>query len=105
MLSRVNSNKKLSHLERRFNSEITPSLHFFGLLDDGVLILKYFFDDYLTKRLKTAVEDNGFQYIDINQEITSLPESFEFYTDYCHLTEEGKKKVAEIFGQAILKGM
>jgi hypothetical protein len=38
----------------------------------------------------------------MNQVIEDVPTSTEFYTDYCHMTVEGNRLIAEAIGDSIL---
>ena len=69
----------------------------------GHLVLKYFFDDYLSDKIKVHVERKGQKYIDMNKEMKLLDSTFEFYTDYCHSTPNGNRFVAEKIGAMMLK--
>ena len=73
-----------------------------GALDQCALVLEYFFDDFLSAALRKAAEEYGVEYLDLNAEIASLGPDVEFYVDYCHLTLDGNRRVAEILGKAIL---
>ncbi len=65
-------------------------------------MLEYFFDDFLSAALRKAAKEYGVEYLDLNAEIASLGPDVEFYIDYCHLTLDGNRRVAEILGKAIL---
>jgi hypothetical protein len=69
----------------------------------GHLVRRYFFDDWLSDRFRKDVEARDFAYLDMNHEISGLDKNFEFYTDYCHMTKEGNKFVAEKIGAMIVE--
>lgn len=105
-------NKKLSPVEKLFQSYIRPVnvfMHFNSLnvkqaanIEKLIsLEIKYFFDDYLSLHLEQLAQKNNFNFIDFNKEIQDVPDSIDFYTDYCHLTHQGNKIVAEIIAQKI----
>jgi lysophospholipase L1-like esterase len=71
-------------------------------VDQCALLLSYFYDDYLSDALRRTAKDFGVEYIDLNAKIATLGSEVEFYTDYCHLTPEGNRRVAEILGRTIL---
>lgn len=66
------------------------------------LILRYFFDDYLSDQLQARVEAAGFDYIDLGRASRVLGSDFQLFTDYCHLTQEGNQFVAEQMGRFVL---
>jgi len=69
---------------------------------DYRLILRYFFDDYLSAELASRVHEAGFDYIDLGRASRVLGSDFQLFTDYCHLTEEGNQFVAEQMGAFVL---
>ncbi|NSW45216.1 MAG: hypothetical protein HPY79_05330 [Bacteroidales bacterium] len=100
-------NKQLSPVEQLFQSNISPinvRMHFSSLNIRQIeqietlisLEIKYFFDDYLSVQMEQLAQKNNFMFIDFNKEIQNIPKNTEFYTDYCHLTQEGNKIVASI---------
>ncbi len=106
------TNKELSNVENKMQQEIKPiniSLSQPNLdkkiLDKyesmGIITLKYFFDDYLSDTIKLLSQKNNFNYIDLNKEITHINKSIEFYTDYCHLSFEANKIIAELLSREI----
>ena len=69
---------------------------------DYRLILRYFFDDYLSGQLEARVSEAGFRYVDFGTESMSLDENFQLFTDYCHLTVEGNAFIAKTMGDFVL---
>ena len=111
MLHRQESNKTLSERERRFLRGVAPPVYSIEApgetgepqdFTDAMLLLKFFFDDYLSPLLASEVADAGYHYLDMNQVIEDVPTSTEFYTDYCHMTVEGNRLIAEAIGDSIL---
>jgi hypothetical protein len=107
-----NINKQLSPVEKLFQSNIRPvnvkmnfsSLNIRQTAQIEKLIsleIKYFFDDYLSAQMEQLARKNNFMFSDFNKEIQNIPENTEFYTDYCHLTQEGNKIVAGILAEKI----
>ena len=70
---------------------------------DYRLILRYFFDDYLSDEIEERVTRAGFRYIDLGRSSQSLSSDFQLFTDYCHLTLEGNQFVAEQMGDFVLE--
>jgi hypothetical protein len=66
------------------------------------LVIRYFFDDYLSDQLEARVNRAGFRYIDLGRASWALSSSFQLFTDYCHLTLEGNQFVAEQMGNFVL---
>ena len=62
---------------------------------------KYFLDDYLSKTLEQNLVSGGATFIDGNVLIEDLDEKFEVYTDYCHLTIEANKFIADNIADSI----
>jgi len=111
MLHRQDSNKALSERETRFERGVAPPLYAAETAGettepqefvDAILLVKYFFDDYLSPTLSSVLDEAGFHYLDMNQALESVPASIEFYTDYCHMTAEGNRLIAEAMGDKIL---
>ena len=73
------------------------------LIDRSILMSKYFFDQYLAQASRSRVEQSGYGFMDLNNEIRTLNSDFELYVDYCHFTVPGSKTVAEIIGQKVLQ--
>ncbi len=69
---------------------------------DYRLILRYFFDDYLSAQMEARVTAAGYDYIDVGRASQVLGADFQLFTDYCHLTEEGNQFVAEQMGAFVL---
>lgn len=70
---------------------------------DYRLILRYFFDDYLSDQLEARVNAAGYQYLDLGRESKVLGAEFQLFTDYCHLTVEGNGFVARMMGDFVLE--
>jgi len=103
LLNRTKTNKHLSPIERQLAEVMVPTASDTGAaVDQCALLLSYFYDDFLSDALRKASKEFGVEYIDLNAEIAPLGSDVEFYTDYCHLTPEGNRRVAEILGRAIL---
>jgi lysophospholipase L1-like esterase len=103
LLNRRKTNKQLSDIERKLVEVMVPSAgDTSAALDQSALVIEYFFDDFLSAAFRKAAEEYGVEYLDLNAEIASLGPDVEFYVDYCHLTPEGNRRVAEILGKAIL---
>lgn len=105
-------NKELSSFENKMQQEVKPINISLSqpnlnkkLLDEyesiGIITLKYFFDDYLSDTIKLLSKKHNFNYIDLNKEITHINKNIEFYTDYCHLSFEANKIIAELFFREI----
>ncbi|MFT5443383.1 MAG: hypothetical protein ACI8W3_002432 [Myxococcota bacterium] len=98
-------------VDRRMNKSLTPSeaawqryvQSFKDEHPDYRLILRYFFDDYLSSQIEQRVTSAGYEYIDLGKATASLGEDFQLYTDYCHLTLEGNQFVAEQMGEFVLR--
>jgi len=105
LLNRAKVNKHLSDVERKLAGVMVPAgADASAAVDQCALLLTYFYDDFLSDAFRKAAKEYGVEYLDINAEIASLGPDVEFYTDYCHLTLEGNRRVAEILGRAILAG-
>lgn len=100
-------NKELSDIENKMQNSVNPiniSLSNTEIPESeikeleflGDLTLRYFFDDYLSKKIDTLAHRNGFAFVDLNKEISNIDESVEFYVDYCHLTFEANEIIADI---------
>ncbi len=105
-------NKKLTTTESKMRNQINPinkSLSSPEIKPDslkkmehyGNIVLKYFFDDYLSNKVDSLSLINEFYFIDINKQIADKYHNFEFYTDYCHLTFDGHRICAEIIFEKI----
>lgn len=112
MLHRQGWNKNLSDRETRFATGVAPPLYAANTANettepqefvDSILLLKFFFDDYLSPLLASEVEKAGFRYLDMNKALAEVPESVEFYTDYCHMTADGNRLIAEAIGRSMLQ--
>jgi lysophospholipase L1-like esterase len=103
LLNRTKTNKHLSEIEGKLAGVMVPAgSDASASVDQCALLLSYFYDDYLCDALRRTAKDFGVEYIDLNAEIATLGSEVEFYTDYCHLTPEGNRRVAEILGRTIL---
>jgi hypothetical protein len=111
MLHRQGWNKALSERETIFARGVAPPLYSVEASSattepqefiDTMLLLKFFFDDHLSPTLEKEVTDAGYTYLDMNRAIQNVPSSTEFYTDYCHMTVEGNRLIAEAIGEAII---
>lgn len=56
----------------------------------------YYYDEYLSPHIDSLVRHYGGSYIDVNERITQLKSTDEFYVDYCHLTPSGNEFVADL---------
>ena len=105
LLNRTKTNKQLSPIERQLAEVMVPTgSDTSASVDQCALLLSYFYDDFLSDALRKTSKEFGVEYLDLNAEIAPLGSDVEFYTDYCHLTPEGNRRVAEILGRAILAG-
>ncbi|HEV3299480.1 MAG TPA: hypothetical protein VG055_07555 [Planctomycetaceae bacterium] len=103
LLNRTKTNKHLSQIEHKLAEVMVPAGSDAGpSVDQCALLLAYFYDDYLSDALRKTAKEFGVEYLDLNAEIATLGSDVEFYTDYCHLTPEGNRRVAEILGRTIL---
>ncbi len=103
LLNRKRENKRLSDIERKLAEVMVPTESgTSAAVDQCALVLEYFYDEYLSAALRKTAEEYGVEYLDLNAEIASLGSDVEFYVDYCHLTFDGNRRVAEILGKAIL---
>jgi lysophospholipase L1-like esterase len=105
LLNRTKTNKHLSQIEHKLAEVMVPSgSDASHSVDQCALLLAYFYDDYLSDALRKTAKEFGVEYLDLNAEIATLSSDVEFYTDYCHLTPEGNRRVAEVLGRVILAG-
>jgi lysophospholipase L1-like esterase len=103
LLNRTKENKHLSAIERKLADVMVPAgADASASVDQCALLLAYFYDDYLSDALRKTAKESGVEYVDMNAEVANLGPDVELYTDYCHLTPEGNRRVAEILGRAIL---
>lgn len=65
---------------------------------------RYFVDDYLSDAIRASVESRGFLFTDMNKDIVNVGKDVAFYTDYCHLTVDANRIVAERMGDLIVRG-
>ncbi|MEY4566824.1 MAG: hypothetical protein RLY14_1794 [Planctomycetota bacterium] len=101
LLHRTKINKRLSKIEIELDRlMLVPSR---DAQSAGRMrqINRYFFDDYLSTRLSDMLAQGKF-FVDANSQIQDVDDSVEFFTDYCHLTEEGNRMTAEILGQHLV---
>lgn len=112
ILYRNKFNKKLSPTENKMRQTIRPNnlrLSFPDLktsLIDSLenssnLVLKYFFDNYLSDKILQISKSDKFLFLDLNKEIRYLTSDIEFYVDYCHLTPFGNIIIADILKNKI----
>ena len=98
-------------VDRAQNKPLTPSeaewqryvQSFKDEQPDYRLILRYFFDDYLSEQLDARVTGAGYRYVDLGKRSQELGADFQLFTDYCHLTLEGNQFVAEQMAAFILE--
>lgn len=64
--------------------------------EKGSLMLKFFFDDYLSNQIDSLSKLNDFEFIDFNKLLANKHKNIEFYVDHCHLTVEANTIIAEI---------
>ncbi len=102
MLPRANHNKALSKIEEKL---LAHTLESSWMEDENLLVARYFFGDYLAPRLETLFAEHDAWFIDGNREIEDLDSSTEFFTDYCHLTAEGNRFLAQRIGQRIIQDL
>jgi lysophospholipase L1-like esterase len=102
MLPRANQNKALSEIEKKL---LAHTLEASWMKDENLLVARYFFDDYLAPRLASLCAEHDAWFIDGNREIEDLDSSTEFFTDYCHLTAEGNRILAQRIGQRIIQDL
>ena len=100
MLLREGHNKGLSTIEQALAEVVPFPRQSPELTARSMQVARYFFDDYLADAMAEAIEGNA-EFIDMNEEIEGLGPTFEMYTDYCHLTPEGNRYVAEVIGKRI----
>jgi lysophospholipase L1-like esterase len=106
LLNRKQQNKHLSEIERKLAEVMVPAgPDTSGAVDQCALLLSYFYDEFLSEALRKAAKEFGIPYLDLNAEIAPIGSDVEFYTDYCHLTPAGNRRVAEILGKAVLARM
>lgn len=109
-----NINKELSTSELKMKNKVNPinislsqpelgEKEIMEMEQTGDLILRFFFDDVLSNKIDSLSKKHKFYYIDFNKEITNIDNSTEFYVDYCHLTFEANKIVAEILARKVIK--
>jgi lysophospholipase L1-like esterase len=104
LLNRADANKQLSEIEKKLAAVQAPfATTSTAAVDDNLLVLERFFGDYLSAKLREHVIEQGGVYVDMNAEIAPLGPEVEFYTDYCHLTAEGNRILAETVGEQILE--
>ena len=97
LLYRQSVDSTLTDRERRLAEVPLP--------DEEWLILRYFFDDYLSDALRKRLERQGAIYIDMGQSVADRAASTETFTDYCHLTVDGNQFVGETIGRAIVQDL
>lgn len=100
-------------VDRGMNKALTPSeaawQHYVQSFKDEHpdyrLILRYFFDDYLSEQLEARVTAAGYRYVDLGARSRSLDANFQLFTDYCHLTVEGNEFVAAEMADFVLDAL
>jgi hypothetical protein len=102
MLDRPIGNKPLSAIESKMKSELGLWHGAPDRKEDGVLVMRYFFDDYLSQEFARQTAAKGVHYVDIGDRIRTTPADVEFYTDYCHMTQEGNRLIAIQFKEALV---
>lgn len=95
MLYRATTNKPLNPIEERLRQVPVDG--------DGWFVTEYFFDDWLSEALRETVESHGGIYLDANQRLVSVPKETSVFTDYCHLTVDGNRLLAEWIGAELSK--
>ena len=70
---------------------------------DYRLIIRYFFDDYLSDQLEARVTKAGFRYVDFGRASQALSADFQLFTDYCHLTVPGNEFIAQHMADFVLE--
>jgi len=101
LLHRTKTNKHLSNIEAELDRLMLVPGRDPQSAERMRQINRYFFDDYLSNHLRDVLVQGKF-FIDANSQIQDLDESVEFFTDYCHLTEEGNRIIAEILGKHLV---
>ncbi|NND96220.1 MAG: hypothetical protein HKN47_02690 [Pirellulaceae bacterium] len=97
LLHRVGTNKQLSVIETRLERVMYAHTTAPDKAARRRLINRYLFDDYLSAQLQQMLDDDG-GFVDVNAHLLDVEQNLEFYTDYCHLTEDGNRITAEILG-------
>ena len=92
-------NKALTASEKAWQSYVAT---FKDEHHDYRLILRYFFDDYLSDAVERHVERGGYSYLDMGLRTRDLGDDFQLFTDYCHISREGNTFVAEQMGEFVL---
>jgi hypothetical protein len=101
LLHRTKTNKHLSKIESQLDRLMLVPSQDAQSAARMRQINRYFFDDYLNSQLKEMLAQGKF-FVDANSQIQELDQSVEFFTDYCHLTEEGNRITAEILGKHLV---
>ncbi len=86
------TNKSLSRIEQEL---LSSTLEGSWTDVDSLLVARYFFDDFLAPRLESLFAPSTAVFVDGNRAITDVESSTEFFTDYCHLTAEGNRIIAQ----------
>lgn len=99
LLWRRGGNKQLSGREMAFYQlwPVPPGADA-DLMRRSRLASAFFFDDVLSPVMKGEL---GEYFVDLGLAIESVPRETEVYTDYCHLTREGNRLVAEALVERI----
>ncbi|MDD2386676.1 MAG: hypothetical protein PHP52_07815 [Bacteroidales bacterium] len=69
--------------------------------NNGNILIKYFFDDYLSQNIDSIASINKINFVDLNKSIANQYEDTEFYVDYCHLTADANLIIAKILSEKI----
>jgi hypothetical protein len=86
------TNKSLSQIEEKL---LSNTLEGSWTDADSLLVARYFFDDFLAPRLESLFSQSTAVFVDGNLAISDLEASTEFFTDYCHLTVDGNRIIAQ----------
>lgn len=117
LLLRKGKQKELSKLEKNFVQQLDKTMYLdsaalrlakqnYGVLHEKITeVYKigygWFFDEYLSHAEDSIVTLYGSIFIDMNEKITGLKSSDEFFVDYCHLTPFGNDFLAKQLVPAI----
>ena len=105
MLNRQERNKVLSPVETEILQQMYPPVYFADESEqtNSMLILKYFFDDYLSDRFQSEIDSAGHTFLDMGLEFQRMERAEVAYTDYCHLTPIANRFIAESIGKELLR--
>ena len=106
LLHRTKVNKQLSETEKKLLTVMIPAgADATTRIDENALLLAYFFDEVMSPAIRDTAARFNVDFIDMNEAIAGVGPDVEFYTDYCHLTPEGNRRVAEVLARSILSRM